>query len=123
MAVLLEQACPVMRTGARFHANEARRQLRDQWRQLIARNTRLDQHRLTHLVHAMNGEYILGKIDSDSDNRHGLPLSLVLMNVRNLIMARRCLTRGFRRSLGTGKSLSFSNRTVGKFLTKRLDFV
>jgi hypothetical protein len=38
----------------------------------------------------MNGENILGKIDSDSDNRHGLPLSLVLMTVRNFIMARRC---------------------------------
>jgi hypothetical protein len=25
-----------------------------------------------------------------SDNRHGLPVSLVLMNVRNFIMARRC---------------------------------
>lgn len=32
-------------------------------------------------------EYILGKIDSDSDNRHGFPLSLVSMNVRNFILA------------------------------------
>ena len=88
--MLLEHASPVMRTRARFHADETRWQLRDQCRQLIARHTRLDQHRLTRLVHTMNGEYILGKIDSDSDNRHGLPLSLVLMNVRNFIMARRC---------------------------------
>jgi len=33
-------------------------------------------------------EHVLGKIDSDSDNRHGLPLLLVLVNVRNFIMAR-----------------------------------
>ncbi|MGF6735696.1 hypothetical protein OKW50_007869 [Paraburkholderia youngii] len=87
MAVPLEHAGPVMRAGARFHANEARRQLCDQRRQLIARNTRLDQHRLTGLVHTVNGKYILGKIDSDSDNSHGLPLSLVSMNVRNFILA------------------------------------
>jgi hypothetical protein len=36
----------------------------------------------------VNGENILGKIDSDSDNRHGLPLSLVSMKVRNFILAR-----------------------------------
>ena len=90
MAMLPENTGPMMRTGARFHADEARWQLRDQCRQLIARHTRLDQYRLTRLIHTVNGEYIPGKIDSDSDNRHGLPLSLVLINVRNFIMVRRC---------------------------------
>jgi hypothetical protein len=87
---------------ARFHANEARWQLCDQRRQMIARNTRLDQHRFAGLFYAVNGEYILGKIDSDSDNRHGLPLALVLMNVRNFIMASSMPICGFRRSLRTG---------------------
>jgi hypothetical protein len=87
MAVLLEQSGPVVCARARFHANEARWQLCDQRSQLIARNTRFDQHRYAGLVNAVNGEYILGKIDSDSDNRHGLPLSLVSMNVRNFILA------------------------------------
>jgi hypothetical protein len=87
MAVLLEQACPVMRTGAGLHADDTRRRLRNQHRQLIARNTWLDQYGFAGLVHAVDGEYILGKIDSDSDNRHGLPLSLVSMTVRNFILA------------------------------------
>jgi hypothetical protein len=87
MAVLLEHAGPVMSARACFHANEARRQLCDQRRQLITRNTRLDQHRLPGLVHTVNGKYILGKIDSDSENSHGLPLWLVSMNVRNFILA------------------------------------
>lgn len=87
MTVLLEQTCPVMRAGAGLHADEARWQLRNQRRQLIARNTRLDEHRFTGFVHTVNGEDILGKIDSDSDNRHGLPFSLVSMNVRNFILA------------------------------------
>ncbi|MCP3713676.1 hypothetical protein M3I54_43865 [Paraburkholderia sp. CNPSo 3274] len=55
----------------------------------------------------MNGKYILGKIDSDSDNRHGLPLSLVDERSQ-LHLGTLMPTRGFRRSLGTGKSLSFS---------------
>jgi len=36
----------------------------------------------------VDGEYVLGKIDSDGDNWHGLSLLLVLMNARNFIMAR-----------------------------------
>jgi hypothetical protein len=87
MTVLLEQSGPVVCARARFHADEACRQLRNQHRQLIARNTRLGQHRFAGLVYAVNGENVLGKIDSDSDNRHGLPLSLVSMNVRNFILA------------------------------------
>ena len=67
-AVLLEHTSPVIRTGAGPHADEARWQRRDQPGQLIARNTWLDEHRFACLVHTVNGEYILGKIDSDSDN-------------------------------------------------------
>lgn len=90
---MLEDAGPVMRTGARFHADKARRQLRHQRRQLAARNTRLDQHRLAGVVHAVNGEHILGKIDPDSDHSRGVPSTLVLMDVRNFIMTcRSCLT-------------------------------
>ncbi|PQV42728.1 hypothetical protein B0G83_1494 [Paraburkholderia sp. BL21I4N1] len=84
---LLEQSGPVVCARARFHANKARWQLCDQRSQLIARNSRLDQHCFAGLVYAVNGENVLGKIDPDSDNRHGLPLSLVSMNVRNFILA------------------------------------
>jgi hypothetical protein len=87
MAVLLEHAGSVMSAGARFRPDKARWQLRNQGHQLIARHTRLDQHRFAGLVHTVNGEHILGKIDSDGDNRHGLPLLLVSMNVRNFILA------------------------------------
>lgn len=68
MAVLLEHASPMMRTGTSLHADKARWQLCDQRRQMIARDTRFDQHRFAGLVHTVNGKYILGKIDSDSDN-------------------------------------------------------
>ena len=36
VAVLPEQPCPVVRAGAGFHADQARRQLRDQRQQLLA---------------------------------------------------------------------------------------
>jgi hypothetical protein len=61
MAVLLEHTSPVMRTGAGLHADEARWQLCDQPRQLIPRNTWLDEHRFAGLVHTVNSEYILGR--------------------------------------------------------------
>jgi len=35
----------------------------------------LDQDRLARLVNAMQSEYILGEIDANRDNIHGLPLS------------------------------------------------
>jgi transposase len=55
---------------------------------LIPWDPRLDQYWPTGVVHAMDGKDILGKVDSDGHNRHGLPLLLVLMNVENFIMAR-----------------------------------
>lgn len=41
---------------------------------------RFDPHRFTGLIHPVTGEYVLRKIDSDSGNRHGLPLSLMSTN-------------------------------------------
>ncbi|WP_244870011.1 hypothetical protein, partial [Paraburkholderia aspalathi] len=67
------------RTG--FHANEAGRQLSDQREQLIALDTRFDQYRLAGFIHSVNRKDALGKIYSDGDNGHGLPLPLVLMKV------------------------------------------
>ena len=43
VAVLPEQPCPVVRAGTGFHADQARRQLRDQRQQFCARHFRLDQ--------------------------------------------------------------------------------
>lgn len=54
----------------------------------------------------MDGKHILGKIDSDDDNGHGLPLLLVDEG-SSLHHGTLMPMRGFRRSLRTGKSLSF----------------
>lgn len=90
VAAPMAHACPVMRSRARFHADHTRRKLDDQCAKLVARYTRLDQHRFAGLIHAVDGKHVRGKIDSDGDNWHGLPLLLVLMKFRHSIMALRC---------------------------------
>ena len=78
----LEQACPVVRAGAGFHADHAGRQGRDQRMQLVARHRRAHKLRLAGLVDAVHGKNVLGEIDTDSQNSHGLPLPSELMRVR-----------------------------------------
>ena len=75
MAMLAELPRPVVRAGAGFHADQARRQLDDQLQQFVARNFRLDQHGLAVIINAMHGKNVLGQIDANGDNAHGLPLS------------------------------------------------
>ena len=75
VAVLAEQSRPVVRAGAGFHADEAGRQLGDQRQQMLPRYFGLDQRRLAVIINAMHGKDVLGQIDSNSDNAHGLPLS------------------------------------------------
>ncbi|WP_374192490.1 hypothetical protein [Trinickia acidisoli] len=47
----------------------------------------LEQYRLASLIHAMDNKHVLGKIDADGSNGHGLPHLLVLDEGRDLIMA------------------------------------
>ncbi|KGD58769.1 transposase family protein [Burkholderia pseudomallei] len=42
---------------------------------------------LSAVIRAVDGKRVLGKIDSNGDNWHGLPLLLVLMKFRYSIMA------------------------------------
>ncbi len=49
-----------------------------------------DQYRFARFIHAVDGKQVLGRIDSDGDNWHGLPLLLVLMKFRHSIVALRC---------------------------------
>jgi hypothetical protein len=75
VAVLAEQPRPVVRAGAGFHADEAGRQLRHQLQQFVACYLGLDQCGLAVIINAMHGKDVLGQIDSNGDNAHGLPLS------------------------------------------------
>ena len=47
----------------------------DHLQQLAANDLGLDENRFAMLVNTMQSEYILGKINADGDNIHGLPLS------------------------------------------------
>lgn len=68
-----------MRARARLHADQAGRQRRNEFQQPGARHTGTHQGRPARGVHTVNGKHVLGKIDSDSDNSHGLPLLNKLM--------------------------------------------
>ena len=72
--VALELPGQVVRTGAGFHAYQARGQVGNHFQQLAANHLGLDKIRLASLVRVMQNEYILGVINA-SDNTHGLPLS------------------------------------------------
>lgn len=58
--------------------------------------------------HAVNGEHVLRKIDSDGDNGHGLLLLACVDEGSRLHRGTLMPTRGFRRSHGAGKVLSFA---------------
>ena len=80
-----------MGSGAGFHSNQARRQLDDQRQQLFTRHFGFDQHRLVVLIHPMYRKDVLGEIDSDGDNAHGLPLLWFQMDDFDItILALRC---------------------------------
>ena len=59
----------MLRSGACFHPNYARRQLRKYLQQLRAAHG-LAQHDLAVLVDAVHGEYELCQIESDGSNLH-----------------------------------------------------
>lgn len=66
---------PVVGTGARFHADEAWRQRCDQLKQFGPGHAGANQYGFACGIHTMNGEDVLGGIDTNGDNGHGLPLS------------------------------------------------
>jgi hypothetical protein len=74
-------------TNTGFHADQARRQVGNQRQQLVAWDFGFDQFCLAAFIDAVDCKNVLGKIDSDGDNAHDFPLSLVLMKFRNSIMA------------------------------------
>lgn len=61
-------AGPVMGVVAGFHTDLAR------W-QVAANDLGFDKYCFAMLVNTMQSKYILGEIDADGDNIHGLPLS------------------------------------------------
>jgi hypothetical protein len=65
---------PVVGAGAGFHADHAGRQGRDQGQQLVARHRRSYQFRTSGLVDAVHGKDVLGEVDSNAYDGHGLPL-------------------------------------------------
>lgn len=75
VAELAELPCPVVRARTRFHPGHARRQLRHQLQQFVARNLRFDENCLAVLIDAMEGKHILGKINANRYDAQGLPLS------------------------------------------------
>jgi len=68
--------------GAGLQADRTRRKGRHQLKQLAPRHARSNEHCLAGRIHAMQGKYVLGEIDPQSDNGHGLPLSNELMRFR-----------------------------------------
>jgi hypothetical protein len=68
---LLELACPLVRRCARFHANEARRQIGKEIKNLRSTNTPADHHRAIR-IDAVNLKYRLRNIDTNCANfAHG----------------------------------------------------
>jgi hypothetical protein len=63
----------VVRAGAGFNADGARRQRGHQRVQFGPRHPRLQQLRLADFVHAVQREDILGEIDSNGQNGHDFP--------------------------------------------------
>jgi len=65
----LEFSGPVMRTAARFHTNQAPRQLGKQSRHLVTFDLLL-QHGLASLIDAMDLEHIFCKVNANRRNLH-----------------------------------------------------
>ena len=81
MAQLLKLAGPVVGARAGLHANEARRQAGNEFKQLGSLDLGLDQQSLPGRIDPMNGKHVLGQIDPNRYDTHGLPLSSQLMRV------------------------------------------
>lgn len=64
VAVGLEEASPVVGTGARLHADQARRQRRDRLQQFAAWHAGAHQQRPARGIHTMQGKHVLGEIDT-----------------------------------------------------------
>ena len=77
----LELARPMMGARAGFHCDGARWQRGDQLDESAASDPGLNQCRFSDLVDPMDGEDILGEIDADEYDGHGLPLSSEVMRV------------------------------------------
>ena len=82
VTVKTKLSCPVVRAGAGLHADDAGRELYDQFHQVLTLDLGLDQYRLAAIIHAMHSKHVLGEIDSYSDNVHGLPLSWFDVNCK-----------------------------------------
>ena len=72
---------PPARFAGRSATDHARRQRRDQRMQLLADHRRSNQLGLAPMIDAVNSKNILGQINTDGQNRHGLPLPNELMRV------------------------------------------
>ena len=71
VAKLSQLASPVLRRGARLHADEARRQLAEKLKHLAASKRLLFlENRLAESINAMHLENGLGEIDPDRANLH-----------------------------------------------------
>jgi hypothetical protein len=77
VSVLAEESGPVVGASARFHANEARREIGDEGQELVAGYFGFDQLGTAMLVDAVHGKNVLGEINSYSNNAHDIPLSTV----------------------------------------------
>jgi len=69
-----KQARPVVGTGSCLYADQARGQRGNEFQQLATDHAGAHHRRLACGIHAMHGEYALGKIDADGNNSFGLPL-------------------------------------------------
>jgi hypothetical protein len=72
--LLRKEPRKVVRTGAGFHADRARWQRGDQLLQPSTRHARTHQRWLAVLVDPVDRKNVLGEIDPDVQNGHGLPL-------------------------------------------------
>ncbi len=82
VAMRLELPRPVVGAASGLQANGARWQSRYQRVELGTRHLGLAQLHLAGCIHTVYGEDVLGSIDSDGQNGHGLPLPSELMRVR-----------------------------------------
>lgn len=64
----------MMRPRARFHADQTRRQLGDQGQQRVALDRRFDQNGFACGINPVDRKNVLGQIQADGNNGHGLPL-------------------------------------------------
>src|SRR6186713_3107780 len=72
----------MMRSRAGLHANGARRQRGHQLMQPGTLHARAHQYCLAVLVDSVDRKNVLGEVDPNEQNSHGLPLPSELMRVR-----------------------------------------